>query len=209
MKDLRNRYDKLTAERGLLLIQCQQYKNEMDSLLIDLENYTKAGMILVNVGGQIQETFQEKVESLVTLIISAAFDRPFTFHLRFEEGTGIMKRMICKPVIKEEDVEYFPKDEMGGGILDIIALALRIIIWSLKEPRSRGVFILDEPFSSSTSLMERIGPLLKILSKELKFQLIIVHYSGALWHICDKVWRVTHSGKRSRVKLVKNITEGE
>ena len=45
-------------------------------------------------------------------------------------------KLECRPVVMEGDYEYTAKDEMGGGIIDIISFAFRVVLWSLESPLS-------------------------------------------------------------------------
>ena len=200
MKDLKLEYNKLVARRDDLRDQRKDKRKEIKELERDIENHYKARVVLTEVGKLTQKKFKRRVESLVTLAIRSVFDRPYRFHLEFEE---VANRMQCTPVITEDDKEYMPKEDMGGGIIDIISFALRIVLWSMESPQSRNVFILDEPFKWTGILIEQAGAMLKRLSKELNFQVIMISHDEELINICDRVWRITHDGTRSKVKLIK------
>ena len=74
------------------------------------------------------------------MAIRSVFDRPFRFVLNFERKHN---KLAIQPVVMEGENEYVPKEDMGGGVLDIIGFALRVVLWSLEKPRSRNVMIVN------------------------------------------------------------------
>lgn len=202
--NLRERCDIMVAQKAQLLVEKRATRKKAKELQKEIDNYIKARVILTEVGKLTQNKFKRRVESLVTLAIRSVFDREYDFELVFEEKQN---QITCTPIIKEDGKEFIPKDEMGGGIIDIISFALRIVLWSMEDPKSRNVFILDEPFKWTGSLISKAGEMLKHLSSELNFQVILISHDDELINICDKVWRISHDGERSRVKLIKGGRE--
>lgn len=200
MNKLRDACDILIARKAQLLVAKRENRRDIRTLQKDVDNHIKARVILTQVGKLTQEKFKRRVESLVTLAIRSVFDREFDFALIFEEKNN---QVTCTPMIYEDDKVYIPKDDLGGGIIDVVSFALRIVLWSMESPRSRNVFILDEPFKNTGALISKAGEMLKHLSSELNFQVILISHDEELINICDRVWRVSHDGIRSDVKLIK------
>ena len=107
--------------------------------------------------------------------------------------------MECEPVIFENGNEFVPKDDMGGGILDIISFALRIVLWGLETPKSRNLIILDEPFKQCGKLITKACQMVKEISKMLGVQIIMVTHSDELIDIADKSWHVQYTNGMSIV----------
>ena len=198
--NLREACDVLVARKAQLLVTKRECRRDVRTLQKDIDNHIKARVILTQVGKLTQEKFKRRVESLVTLAIRSVFDREFDFILNFEEKNN---QVTCTPMIYDGDKEYIPKDDMGGGIIDVVSFALRIVLWSMESPRSRNIFILDEPFKNTGALISKAGEMLKHLSSELNFQVILISHDEELINICDRVWRISHDGIRSDVKLIK------
>lgn len=196
---LQETYDTLNGQRARLLVDKHRKKKALRKAKREKGNHLKARHVLTEVARLTQEQAKARIEKLITIAIRSVYDdRDFTFHLLSGENRN---QMI--PMIKEGEDEYNPKDELGGGIIDIISFASRVILWSMENPRSLPVFILDEPFKWTGILMERAGLMLKQLSRELGFQVILVSHDDDLIEVCDRVWRITYRNKKSRVKLIK------
>lgn len=199
MQPIENRYESLLAYKKRLVSQKRKKRRQLKEVTKDIKNHILAKQVLTEVARNLQTEAKERIEKLITIAIRSVYDdRNFTFHLVTNETKNQMT-----PIIKEGENEYSPKDELGGGIVDIISFASRVILWSMETPRSMPVFILDEPFKWTGVLMERAGAMLKQLSNSLGFQVILVSHDEALIDICDRVWSITHNSKKSEVKLIK------
>jgi len=173
-------------------------KKELDVLLRD----TVEAREIINKSLDITHArIKARIDGLLTLAINSVFDRPFSFDLRIEKKYN---RIVCTPVIKEGEEEYIPKDAMGGGIIDIISFAFRVVLWSLEHPRSRNVFVLDEPmkFVGKGDMLIRAGNILKELSHRLGFQLIIVTHEKELGDIADRAYLIEHKKGISEATMI-------
>ena len=177
--------------------------NQIEQYYLDLQ---KARWVLNEVSKQTQERFKSKVESLVTTAIRSVYGRALRFELIFEEKRN---RFECKPVIWEGDVLYEnPDEEMGGGILDVISFALRVILWYLSENRTRNVLILDEPMKFvGRRLIHQAGRMLREISYKLGLQIILVTHEDELIEIGDKCYHVGYENGESIVKLLNSNGE--
>jgi len=202
---LRIRYEKLKTKREVLVGDMSARVYHLDAIKKDYENLVKARWILTEVAKETQIRFKEKVESLTTMAIQSVFDRPFRFVLEFERKRN---KLECRPIVMEGDVEYVPKDDMGGGIIDVISFALRVVLWSLQKPRSRNTLILDEPmkYVGKGDLLDRAGQMLREVSHSLGIQLILVTHEPQLADIADMAYMVEHVKGRSVVKMIKGET---
>ena len=196
----RQQINKKKTEKELLEQQLLSRKKEIEGKKAQTEKVIKARWVLSEVARLTQEKFKGYVESLVTMAIRSIFDRPYEFLVDFEIKRN---KSECYLKVKEGDWEpYVPKDEQGGGIIDIISFALRVVLWSLQKPRSRNVIILDEPMKNMGDLIFLGGQMLREISHRLGFQLLIVTHEKELVSIADRAWEVKHNGISSDVKLL-------
>jgi ABC-type lipoprotein export system ATPase subunit len=83
----------------------------------------------------------------------------------------------------------------GGGVLDIVALALRIALWSL-QANHKNVMILDQPLSNlDSTYLPKAGELIQELAEKLQIQFIMINHNPALADIADQTFFVEkHDG---------------
>ena len=177
----------LEEKRGIVALEKVKYEQQI-----------KAKFVLVEVSRQTQEQLKERIESLVNMCLKAVFpNRDYQFKALFEIKRN---KMEVEFMVLEDGNELSPKDEMGGSILDIISLALKIILWSIEAPRSRPLIIMDEPFRFTGKLVTKAIGIVKELSQKLGIQFIINTHSDEMIDIADRSWEVTRPvGKRSVV----------
>lgn len=192
---------KLT-ERSVLTNQFGNKEKEIISLKDYYEKLIKARWVLAEVSRLTQQKVSSYIESLVTMAIQSIYQDDFVFHCNFDIKRNKSECLLT--VSSKEGKEFIPKDEDGGGILDVISLALRIVLWTMQKPRSINTFILDEPGKFLGDLIESFGLFIKEISNKLNIQFIINTHDPRLSEIADRVWTVT---KKDGISIVKQ--EGE
>ena len=73
----------------------------------------------------------------------------------------------------------------------------------MSSPKTRNVFILDEPFKWTGKLVHLTGVIMKELSKKLKFQVILITHDDDLIEIADKIFKIEHVKGKSKVKVIR------
>ena len=92
------------------------------------------------------------------------------------------------------------REDLGGGILDLVALCLRVVIWAIKSPRSAPVIILDEPLKFlDCERLDTAGAMINKLSEMLGVQFIIITHEEDLFDCANFHYRVTKVGDVSDV----------
>lgn len=196
MIDLREQYDELFIKKTLLLQERRKKSDRLKAVRHQIKICTEAHFLLTEVSKKIQKQFKKRVEKLITNAIQAVYDYPYIFKLRFENKRNNIE---IKPIVKKGEKELVPKDDLGGGILDIIALGFQIILWHLQDPKSRSILFLDEPFRFLGGYSYKAGFMLKYLSKSFGIQILMASHDKELIKFCDRVYTVSHDGVESTV----------
>jgi DNA repair exonuclease SbcCD ATPase subunit len=204
--EIEDQYKQLKNERDRIRLSVDESKEELSSEQELLGYLEKARWVLTEVTRLTQVEFKDYVETLVTSALQTVYDRPLEFKLLFERRSG---RLHCIPKVYENGEEFELDEELGGGAIDVVSFAFRVVLWSLQVPKSRATFVLDEPmkFVGKGELLERAGMVFREVSDKLGFQLIIVTHEPQLTQIADKVFHVTHNGKRSTVTETDEVKE--
>ena len=81
---------------------------------------------------------------------------------------------------------YDLRRDNGDGIVDIVALALRVAVLCLDRRKLRRLLILDEPCGAvSVNYQQVLGAMIKQLSDMLDLQVIMVAAHGSTMQIPD------------------------
>ena len=203
LSDFQSHIQKKQAERFIFQKELAVIDSEIELEKEKYNNLIKARFVLAEVAKLTQTKFTSYVESLVTMAIKSIFDRPFQFKVDFDLKRN--KSECFLRIVEGEDEEPFvPRDELGGGMLDTISFALRIVLWSLQNPRSCNTIFLDEPwkFIGQDELLDRAGSMLREISQRMNIQFIITTHQPKLTDIADNAWKVEHNGKYSVVTQI-------
>lgn len=184
-----SKYRRILDQRKgeLRLIGEQQKTSEKRCQLLreDLENSEKAQAIIQEVAKLTQEELRYHIGELVSLALAAVFDDPYTFELEFVTRRNQTEVDLF---FVRDGMRVSPLSSSGCGAVDIAALALRISLWSLKNPRTRGILFLDEPLKFlSREYQTKASSMIKMLSKRLNVQIIMVTHSPELIEQADKI----------------------
>lgn len=199
--DLEDRYKVLKHRRAFARSEFRKAKKDVSFYKKRLLELEKIRWVFMEVSRKTQDEIKERIEHLITLAIRSVFEREFTFKLVLQNKNN---RVYAIPTIIDGEHEFTDiKEDLGGGMIDIISLAFKIVLWSLESPKKRNLFIVDEPFRFTGKLVKKAGYMLKYLASELNFQVIMVSHDDELIDICDRVYGVTHNGKHSVVTLLK------
>lgn len=200
IKNLRHEINKSLAEYNLLKSQYESLCLEIKQKEKHVKDLMKARWVIAEVAKNTQRKFKEYVEIMITSAICAVYEhRDYKFLFNFEIKRN---KSECTMMVQEGGYEpEIPKDDQGGGMSDVISIALRPILWNLSKNKSRNVFILDEPlkFLGGGELLYRAINFLKRISHELNFQLIINTHEDEIIEEADRAWTVEHNGEYSVV----------
>jgi len=158
-RGLQARKDALCASRA----QCQDKLKDVEDAIA----------IARAVAQDVQQRTFAGVSALVTRCLEAVFDEPYKFDIQFEISRGKTEARLV--LHRDGRVYTDPLNEVGGGVVDVAAFALRLIALLISRPRVRRVLILDEPFRFvAKDLHHKLRDLIFRLADELDVQFVIV-----------------------------------
>lgn len=200
---IKDKYNELKIKKKFFETTLKSKQRSLTITGTRIKDYEEVRGIWIGIANKIQSTATSHIENVVTMAIQTVFEEPYEFKLVFKEERN---NVTCRPIVIKDGKEYTPKDSMGGGMLDIIGFALRITMWSMQVPRSRNIFILDEPFRFCGDLTLKAGMMLKSLSEKLNFQVLLVTHDHELKEMCDRVWIISNR-KFSIVTMISEMFE--
>ena len=159
-----------------------------------------------------QKSLELKMAHVVSNALSAIFPDPYEFRIVFETKRGQTEVSfgLERPDRPGEILSLSAvDDEVGGGVLDIVAFALRIAMHTLTRYRTRATIILDEPFRFlHNSYKELAADLLRTTAEMLELQFIVVTHDDEIAMAGDKLFKVSQVKKGgNRVSVVKATTQ--
>src|SRR3990167_5630690 len=187
------------TELRLILDSLEIKEKEYNTLKQYNEDLQKARILIANAGQHTQTFLKSFIEEMITTALQAVFEEDYQFVIDFDIKRNKPEAKIS---LKLRGEETDPKDSCGGGILDIVSFTLRIVLYSIQNPKTNNVIILDEPFKYLHGRMENAMKMVKDLSKKLNIQFIIVSQIPEISECADKIFLVSHNGKFSEIKEI-------
>lgn len=133
----------------------------------------EAQRILQAVAQAVQQEVHTRIACVVSRCLAAVFDDPYEFRIAFDQKRG---RTEARLILERRGVEFDdPVNQVGGGVVDVAALALRLACLMLARPLARRLLVLDEPFKNvrGAAYKARVRDMLTGLAEELGVQFIL------------------------------------
>ena len=200
LSQLQDQISRMAGQRDHIQTELDAATARADHLSTEAKDLERALEIIQVVAKITQQELEIHVSELVTLALDAVFPRPYKMVLQFQSRRN---RSEADLLLEDEDGNKVnPMDAVGGGVVDVAAFALRIALWSLKQPRPSNTIILDEPMRFlSRDLQSRASMMIKEISQKLGIQFLIISHEENLLEAADNTITVEN---RRGVSLIQN-----
>lgn len=193
-----------TGKKDKLEEQLVEAKSELVIICDNIELLEKVVILFQKTSQFAREQAKVQIESLVTKCLQFIFETNIEFLIEIEELRNKANAEFYV-VSENEDTIIKTKPELsrGGGVVDIVSLALRIAFLQIHKPRIQGPLILDEPAKHvSEDYIFNVGDFLKQMSEMFNRQIIMVTHNQHLSAISNFCYQVELDGSRSFVTRV-------
>ena len=185
-------YNSKLAEMNLK----EQEVLSINEKLLDLE---ECKFIVQDVSEKLQNKLADTLNSIVSNAIATVFDDPYEFKIEISAKANVVQ---ATPTLVKNGESFGIKSDVGYGVVDVTALALRVALLSLQKNHN-NVLILDEPFTSiGVKDRPKACELLKTMSQKLGIQFIIVTHVDEIKAIADLLIEVDRKGDTSFIKSI-------
>jgi ABC-type lipoprotein export system ATPase subunit len=152
-----------------------------------LDDYEKNRDLLTSTANLLQQCnvvsrdfIKTEVETLITQAIQSIFDKELFFKINFVQKRNQIEAefMLLRSKNSKNDTDDILY-EFGGGIVDVIGTALRLVILQLLQ--IEGPVVLDEPGKNiSVQYIDNFGKFLIKMSEAFNRQIIMVTHNISL-----------------------------
>jgi len=180
LKGLKSSFDQTQGQLVLLTKQVETQKEKLESLGVQKLTYAKSVELVNLVQLVTKQRTKESFERLVTYALRFIYSENYDFELDFGRRGNLaeINFNVKTPEFKES---FDPLDTSGGGVLDILSLALRICLIELSNPRVEGFVLLDEPFKHlSAEYLSKAEQFLEAINKKIGRQIILITHKAEL-----------------------------
>lgn len=187
------------GKRDKLVEQLKGHEANLQKSILEIELLDKVTLVFQKTSEFAREQAKIQIETLVTKCLQYIFESSINFIIDLDELRGKANAEFY--VINEIDnltIKTKPELSRGGGVVDIVSLALRIAFMQIHKPAIEGPLILDEPAKHvSEDYIYNVGDFLKQTSLMFNRQVIMVTHNQHLAAISDTAYRVELNGSTS------------
>lgn len=193
-KRLRDQVNRRIGERDAIERKLEVEREKAEEFEARSKRLDEAIKVLQVASETRRQELKERVDSLVTRGLRAVFGTDgyeFSFNVTFAYGVfGVIP--VLKTTFAGKPMETGILEGHGGGIADVVAFVLRVIVLSLARPKVAPVMILDEAFSHvSPEFLPGVATLLKELSRSAGIQFIMVTHKYELLDAADTIYQAS------------------
>lgn len=195
------------TKRDELLEQKKLIEKKLETIRENSDLLEQVRILLHQTSEYSREQARQQVEWLVTNALQAIFGGEIEFKIELGENRNRPEAEFY--VVSHYDgveLKVKPQDARGGGIVDVVSLALRFAILHLFQPPIGGPIILDEPAKHvSEEYIASVAQFLKNVSSYFQRQVVMVTHNNYLSEMADTAYRVELRDGKSQVALLKKI----
>ena len=181
IKELETQFDEFSKdvvrvqhEFNLMQKNHEKTKEIINKYEHDSEIHNKAVELLTIVQGVTRDKIKDGFETLVTYALRFIYSEEYAFKLEFGRR-GNLQELNFNIKTPDFEEECDPMDTSGGGVLDIISLALRAVLLEVSVPKIEGFLILDESLKHlSKEYLMNASQFLNELNTKLGRQIIFI-----------------------------------
>ncbi len=192
LKVLKDYISRETGKKEKLQEQYDEYLKNLDDINSQIELLEKVVILFQKTSEFARNQAKAQIENLVTKCLQFIFESDVKFSIEIEDLRN--KASADFFVIDERDdivIKTKPELSRGGGVVDIVSLALRIAFLQIHKPSIEGPLILDEPAKHvSQDFINNVGEFLKQTSDMFNRQIIMITHDNYLSSLSDKSYKV-------------------
>lgn len=183
VNDLRTDYKIKLKERDMLLERKEIIEKNIESLNIDTLNRT--AIILQKLSKNQRDQAKARLEDLGTQALKYSMGANYRMKIEIDD-TRKRQQAYLYVVDENTGIETDPLEENGGGVVDIISIALQLMTLQSQTPVVDGPIILDEPFKMvSKEYVPMLAEFMKNISNDFGRQNIMITHNEFLAESCE------------------------
>lgn len=174
------------AEKELHMRQKNELEQELEKTKVQLLNDQLIRSLLETTSKMAREKARELLETTATTALQYVFGQNFSasIELKTSAGKSSADIYVVTDMGNGNVVKARPENSCGGGVVDIVSIALRIAMKKLMNVN--GPLILDEPGKHvSAEYSVKLAEFLKYISVKFGIQIIFVTHNEDLKSIAD------------------------
>lgn len=198
MDKLKFKYEALASKAELISSQILEKEEEINLLIKEEKALKDTKKIFFDSIELVTKSFKKRTEDIITVVSKKVFQRDIKIKVNYDQKHYGLETNIA---VMENGITLDPEDDMGGSIIEVISILLRIILLEYSNKKLRRTIILDEAFNWAGDLIILIGQIIKDFSKSIQF--IIISHDSRLDDFADRIYKIERENLISKVVKIK------
>lgn len=190
---LKKHYYSENAKREMLLKQEEISSKKVEEIMDEVDTLEKVLILFQKTSQYAREQGKIQIENLATRSLRYIFNKDYKFEIDISEKRNTSSAEFF--IVEENEngiVKTKPEISKGGGIVDIVSLALRLSFLENFSPKIEGPLILDEPAKHvSEDYTFDIGDFLVQFSEQMNRQIIMITHNSHLAELSENIYQVS------------------
>lgn len=211
IRQQRARIDSDKGAREMLQRQLSELNSSIEVKTANIGLYDDCLIILEVLSKTAHATVLKKVEDVVKLALQFVYGSEYDFELLLSTHAGAPSvEFVVKSPVDGELLSFDPRNGRGGGVAEVVGLALRIALLELYVPRISGPIILDEPCAKvDTKRAVHVARFLKLYSERMHRQIILITHQPAFSAVADRRFTVSTNATGQSEVFIDEPTDAE
>lgn len=202
LKEMELSYATAEAKKETVETYLRETKEEIRALEKENERLAKVAQLFQLTAAFSREQSKTHIEALVTSCLRIVFSTDLSFSIEMSEANRrTHAQFLIQDEIENVKTTFPPQEARGGGLVDVVSLALRISLLLRYQPPVRGILLLDEPAKHlSEEYIHNVAELLLQVAEEFDLQIILVTHNRHLAYMGQTVYEVTKDRGSTEVR---------
>ncbi|SHG99921.1 hypothetical protein SAMN02745221_01443 [Thermosyntropha lipolytica DSM 11003] len=169
------------------------YEREKKELEAKIALYVKVNEIYKKAAEYARENSKSAIESIVSRALEIIFPGDIAFKIELSEkgNKPAADFLVSSTLVNNLVMESDPQEARGGGVVDILSLALRIALMETCRIPQHIPLVLDEPAKHvSDEYIKNVALFLEEVVKAFNRQIIMVTHNPYLASSGDRIYEV-------------------
>lgn len=208
LDNMKLKYNTEISLKNSIIKEIKLRQNQIDKTQKEIEKLQIIKLLYDKTSEYSREQAKNQIENLVSRCLSYIFEKEMNFKIdiTIKNNNPSAKFFIEEEIDIDGEVvpfKYDIVDARGGGVVDIVSLALRISFIMLYEKKLASTIILDEPCKHvSEDYIHNVANFINEISSEYGKQIIMISHNPHLSEIGDINYRITNINNTSKIDIV-------
>jgi len=209
LSEMKSRYNQALGQKEMLERQKSEKQEALTQAKKDIELWQQVQVLFSKVSEFARAQLNARIEETVTAALQAVFERDdisFQIEMRTINNQPAASWNVVSYYSTGEDISTVsgnPEDARGGGVSDIVSLALRLALLELARPKPAGPVLLDEVGKHvSRNYAPNVAAFLKQYAQKTGRQIILITHDPNLAEVADISYRVEQQNGVSEVEQI-------